>query len=130
MPGDPNTYVAIVDDDESVCRSLGRLLSVSGFLPVTFFSAEDFLDDRKRPHFDCLILDVQLDGISGIELARRLVAVNDHTPFIFITAYDDPAAQAEAIALGCAGYFRKHDAGNSIIQTIREAVCGKHSTTA
>lgn len=129
MPGDPNTYVAIVDDDESVCRSLGRLLSASGFLPVTFSSAEDFLDDRKRPHFDCLVLDVQLDGISGIELARRLVAVNDQTPFIFITAHDDPAAEAEAIALGCAGYFRKHDAGNAIIHSIREAVCRKRSAT-
>lgn len=129
MPGDPNTYVAVVDDDESVCRSLGRLLGASGFMPITYPSAEAFLDDHKRPDFDCLVLDVQLGGISGLELARRLAAVNDHTPFVFITAHDDPAAKEEAGALGCAGYFRKHDAGDLIIQSIREVVRQSHSAT-
>jgi len=83
-------YVAVVDDDESLCRSLGRLLRASGIQPIAYASAEAFLADTKRPQFDCLVLDVQLGGVSGIELVRKLVADGGHTPFIFITAHDDP----------------------------------------
>ena len=79
------SYVAVVDDDESVCRSLGRLLRTAGFHPVTYLSAEAFLEDRKRPRFDCMLLDIQLGGISGLELSHRLAAVNDDTPVVFIT---------------------------------------------
>ena len=69
------TYVAVVDDDESVCRSFARLLRASGIQAVTYSSAEAFLADSKRPQFDCMVFDVQLGGMSGIELARahRLV---------------------------------------------------------
>lgn len=122
MSGKAKIYVAIVDDDESVCRSLGRLLQVSGFLPVAYPSAEAFLEDSKRPHFECLVLDIQLDGISGIELYRRLAGVKDFTPVVFITAHDDPAVQAEAEAAGCIGYFRKTDPGSMVIDSIRRAI--------
>ena len=74
MSGKSNSYVAIVDDDASVCRSFSRLLSAAGVQPVSYASAEAFLNDTKRPRFDCLVLDIQLDGISGLELRRRLAA--------------------------------------------------------
>lgn len=115
-------YVAVVDDDESVCRSFGRLLRTAGFQPVTYASAEAFLEDTKRPRFDCLVLDIQLEGISGLELSQRLVLVHDLTPVVFITAYDNPAAREVAEASGCAGFFRKTDSGASILETIRRAV--------
>jgi FixJ family two-component response regulator len=115
-------YVAVVDDDESVCRSFGRLLRASGFQPVTYSSAETFLQDTKRPRFDCLVLDIQLEGMSGLELSRRLTAVKDFTPVIFITAHDNPAGCAEAEACGCAGYFRKTDPGALVIEAIHKAV--------
>ena len=67
-------YVAVVDDDESVCRSLGRLLRAAGFQPITYTSAESFLADKNRPQFGCLVLDIQLGAMSGIELAQKLVA--------------------------------------------------------
>ena len=56
-------YVAVVDDDESLCRSVGRLLRAAGIEAVTYGSAEAFLEDAKRPQFDCLLLDVQLGGM-------------------------------------------------------------------
>jgi len=113
------TYVAVVDDDENICRSFGRLLRASGFQPITYDSAESFLADQKHPQFGCLVLDIQLGGISGIELAERLLAVGQHTPIIFITAHDDPKARSAAEALGCAAYFRKTDSGKDVLEAIR-----------
>jgi len=113
------TYVAVVDDDENICRSFGRLLRAAGFLPVTYDSAESFLSDRKHPQFGCLLLDIQLGGMSGIELAERLAATGQHTPIIFITAHDDPEMRSAAEALGCAAYFRKTDSGEKVLEAIR-----------
>ena len=127
-------YVAVVDDDESVCRSFGRLLRTAGFQPVTYASAEAFLEDTKRPRFDCLVLDIQLGGISGLELSHRLAAVKNSTPVIFITAHDDPGVRAEAQKSGCAGYFRKTDTGALVLDAIRTAVhssdCKRQNQTA
>jgi len=121
--GQDNTvYVAVVDDDESVCRSFGRLLRTAGFQPVTYPSAEAFLDDSKRPRFDCLVLDIQLQGMSGLELSHRLAAVKDSTPVVFITAYDNPGARTEAEASGCAAFFQKTDPGALILEAISKAV--------
>ena len=119
METSSNLYIAVVDDDESLCRSLGRLLRAAGIHPVTYPSAEAFFADDKHPRFSCLVLDIQLGGISGIELLRRLAAVGEKTPAIFITAHEDPAMQAEALALGCAGYFRKTDSGSEVLEAIR-----------
>jgi FixJ family two-component response regulator len=113
------TYVAVVDDDEAVCRSFGRLLRAAGILPVTYDSAESFLADRKHPQFGCLVLDIQLGGMSGIELAERLAATGQRAPIIFITAHDDPEARNAAEALGCAAYFRKTDSGKEVLEAIR-----------
>ena len=112
-------YVAVVDDDESVCRSVGRLLRAAGLQPITYASAESFLADTKRPQFGCLVLDIQLGAMSGIELALKLVAEGGRIPTIFITAHDDPEARARAEAAGCAAYFRKTDSGTEVIDAIR-----------
>ena len=117
-----NSYVAVVDDDASAGRSFSRLLSAAGLQPVTYLSAEAFLEDNKRPQFDCLVLDIQLDGMSGLELSQRLAAVKDTTPVVFITAHDDPAVRTEALASGCAGFFRKTDPGTLILDAISKAI--------
>ena len=70
----PPTYVAVVDDDRSVCLSFARLLRAAGIQAITYPSAEAFLADTKRPQFDCMVFDVQLGGMSGIELAKTLAA--------------------------------------------------------
>jgi len=112
-------YIAVVDDDEDVCRSLGRLLRAAGMHPITYPSAEAFLADAKHPRFDCLVLDVQLGGMSGLELGERLTAEGGHAPFICITAHDEPETRARAAAAGCAAFFRKTDAGAEVLQAIR-----------
>jgi FixJ family two-component response regulator len=121
MSTDRQTYVAVVDDDESLCRSLGRLLRASEIQPVTYHSAEAFLADTKRPQFDCLVFDIQLGGMSGIELHRQLAASGSKTPVIYITAHDEPATREEAQAAGCVAYFRKTDPGEAVLQAIRRA---------
>ena len=116
------TYVAVVDDDEELCRSFGRLLRAAGFQPITYASAEALLADTKHPQFDCLVLDIELSGISGIELVERLLATGCSTPFIFITAHDDLNARARAQVPGAAAYFRKTDSGADILDVIRRSV--------
>lgn len=118
----PNIYIAVVDDDESVCRSMGRLLRAARLQPITYPSAEAFLGDTRHPQFSCLVLDIQLGGMSGLELSLGLAAARDTTPIIFITAHDDPGTRAQAEACGCAGYFRKTDSGVEVIDAIRRAV--------
>ncbi len=119
-------YVAVVDDDESVCRSFSRLLRTAGFQPVSYASAEAFLEDGKRPRFDCLVLDIQLGGMSGVELRDRLLAVRDSTPVVFITAYDEPEVRAQALAARCCRYFRKTDPAEVVIEAIRRGVGQDH----
>jgi FixJ family two-component response regulator len=121
MSSTKQIYVAVVDDDEKLCQSFGRLLRAAGLQSITYPSAEAFLADRKQPRFDCLVLDVQLGGMSGIELAQRLTAEGAPPPFIFITAHDDPAARGEAEAAGCAAYFQKTDSGAQVLEAIRRA---------
>lgn len=113
--------VAVVDDDESLCRSLSRLLRASGFAPFSFSSAEDFL--RAEPNaFDCLVLDIQLGVFSGLDLQQFLLDAGRTTPVVIITAHDDPAVRHRAVEAGCAGYFKKTDPGHDVIACIRDAV--------
>jgi FixJ family two-component response regulator len=130
MVSNKQTYVAVVDDDAMVCQSFGRLLRAAGLQPITYPSAEAFLADTKHPQFDCLVLDVQLGGMSGIELAQRLKAEGGSAPFIFITAHDDPAARNEAKAAGCAAYFQKTDSGADVLETIRRVASLNYETAS
>jgi FixJ family two-component response regulator len=129
MSSTRNIYVAVVDDDESLCRSMSRLLRAAHLQPIVYPSAEAFLADTKRPKFDCLVLDIQLKGMSGLDLSRRLSAVNDLTPVVFITAYDDPEVRAQAETSGCAGYFRKTDSGADVLVAIRRAISEDSDST-
>ena len=129
MSTSTNIYVAIIDDESSLCTSLSRLLRLANFQPITYPSAETFLADQKHPQFDCLVLDIRLGGMSGLDLFRQLAAQKTHAPVIFITAFDDPEIRAQAEALGCAGYFRKTTPGAEIIEAIRRATLS-HSTGA
>jgi FixJ family two-component response regulator len=128
MSSTDNIYVAIVDDDESICRSLNRLLRAANFLPVAYSSAEAFLADWKHPRFDCLLLDIQMKGMSGIELKEHLDRGGTAPPVIYITAHDDPEAQTKALAAGCEGFFRKTTPGSEIIAAIRSAAARFHSS--
>jgi FixJ family two-component response regulator len=114
--------VAVVDDDSSLCRALGRLLRAAGFVPVMYDSAEAFLEDAGQPHADCLVLDVHLGGMSGLDLQQMLVMAGTSPPIIFITAHDDPETRELAQRAGCAAYFRKPFPGSSLLEAIAKAV--------
>src|SRR4051812_27569534 len=88
MGESPDILVAVIDDDASVCRSLCRLLKASGIRSMQYASAEAFLADANKPSFDCLVVDIQLEGMSGIQMNLHLSASGSTTPVIFITAHD------------------------------------------
>ncbi|MGM4913149.1 response regulator [Hyphomicrobiales bacterium] len=114
--------VAVVDDDASLRRSVGRLLNAYGFAAVEYASAEAFhVRDPKTP-IDCLVLDIDLGGMSGIELQRRLKGAGAKLPIIFITALEDMRLQTEAEQAGCIAYLRKPFAGSVLIDAIKKAL--------
>ena len=101
---------------------MGRLLRTQGIQAVTYLSAEEFLADAKRPVFDCLLFDIRLGGMSGIELNRKLAASGSTTPVIFLTANDDPEVREEAVRTPHASYLRKTDPAEVVLAAIRAAM--------
>ena len=101
------TSIAVVDDDASVRKSLSRLLHGAGFEVETFSSAEAFLARGEGSHTDCLVLDISLGGMSGLELRAELLRTGVPTPVVFITAHDDAATQRGLRALPETACLRK-----------------------
>ena len=99
--------VAIVDDDGLVRQALESVVKAAGFMTETFASAEDFLDSNPINRTTCLILDVRLPGMSGIELQRRLRAKNNGIPIIFVTAHGDASTRDRAMQDGAVGFLNK-----------------------
>ena len=122
MNGTKQINVAIVDDDASLCQAMDRLLRAVGFRPFVYLSAEAFLHDAGRPRLDCILLDIQLGGMSGFELQSELAASGSTVPVIFITAYDDPETREKARQTHCVAYLRKNDPGEAVIKAVRRAV--------
>ena len=122
ISGVGNLCIGVVDDDESLRRSVARLVRAAGMQPMTYGSGEEFRADAGQPRFDCLVLDVQLPGMSGVDLRNELAAEGDETPVLFVTAHDDPSVRAEAMAGPCIGYLRKTDAGSELLNAIRRVV--------
>jgi DNA-binding response OmpR family regulator len=119
--------VAVVDDDASLRRSLSRLLRAAGMDPTDYCSAETFLADRKQPRFDCLVLDVRLGGMSGIDLGRWLSAEGNAPPIVYVTAYDDAETRASALDAGADAYFLKTDSGAEVLEAIRRLADNRHA---
>jgi FixJ family two-component response regulator len=116
-----STVVIVVDDNSGFLKSVARLLTVHGFTARTFNSAEALLDNNDLQTADCLLLDIHLGGISGIELQRRIAASGSKCPVIFMTAIDDDATRKEAIDAGCIAYLRKPFAPQLLLDAIRNA---------
>jgi FixJ family two-component response regulator len=114
--------VAVVDDDESFASALERRLRASGFEVHTYPSAEAFLAPATLPQPDCLVLDIHLGGMSGLDLRRRLRKLGALTPVIFVTAHDTPGVREEANTAGCSAYFPKPVRGQLLVEAIGKAV--------
>jgi FixJ family two-component response regulator len=100
-------YVAIVDDEEPVRKALKRLLRASGVEAETYASGKEFLEAGALRWPDCLILDLHMPGMSGLQVLRELRAAKVPLPTVVITAYDEPAAREQCLAAGAAAYLRK-----------------------
>ena len=116
--------IAIVDDDSSHSRAVARLLRASGMEAVTFASAEDYLAGRNGTEVDCVVLDIQLGGMSGFDLHCRLTGAGSAPPIVFLTAHGEPETIARVVSTGCA-YVRKTDPGQVLLEAIRQAVAGR-----
>jgi FixJ family two-component response regulator len=114
--------VAVVDDDDSFACALERRVRASGFEVHTYPSAEVFLARATLPQPDCLVVDIQLGGMSGLELQRQLRELGAPAPIIFVTAHDAPRVREEAEQAGCSAYFSKPVRGQLLVEAISKAV--------
>src|ERR1700733_2823111 len=114
--------IAIVDDDEPLHEALGSVMKAAGFPVSTFCSAEDFLNSPYRETTACLILDVRLPGMSGIELQRRLVADNSLMPIVFISGHADASVRDVAMRAGATDFLSKPVRSGTLLRAIRSAL--------
>src|SRR5208282_441483 len=115
--------VAVVDDDISVRESLESLIRSTGLEARVFASAEEFLDPPRSREPDCLILDVRLPGMSGIDLHRHLVARNYKVPVVFITAHaSDDRARSEAASDWTVAYLTKPFSEDELLDAVNAAL--------
>ncbi len=117
--------VAVVDDNPSMLRSIQRLLNAEGFPVETFPSAEAFLDADGQSRAACVVLDIHLPGMSGLELRRRLTAANANLPIVFITAIGDETLEAAAMQLGCVAYLHKPFAPERLVAAVADGLAGR-----
>jgi FixJ family two-component response regulator len=121
MTGNPS-IVMIVDDDNSIRKSVRRLMKAFGVAVETFASAEEFLGSDRLDKTSCLILDVHMPGMNGLELQKRLVASGSAIPIIFITAFSNDDARAQAMKAGAVGYLAKPFDDEELLNCIHAAL--------
>jgi FixJ family two-component response regulator len=114
--------VYIVDDDASVRRALIRLLRSAGLEAVAFASAEAFLQAGLQEPSACLVLDVRLAGMTGLELLDQLTAAGSSLPVIMITAHDDAQVRTRAARAGVVDYLRKPFDDHALLAAIQRAL--------
>ncbi len=115
-------FVVIVDDDESVRDALMSLLRSAGYRAEAFASAEVFLDSGAAAHTGCLILDVRMPGIDGLELHRQLKTVRANLPVIFITAHDEGSLRQRVIQAGAVDLLHKPFSPRDLLSTVQSAI--------
>lgn len=113
--------VSIVDDDESVLGSLDRLLKSIGFKTYSFTSAEQLLESGNLGETDCLVLDVSLPAMSGLELQKRLTTDGPKVPIIFASALVDEGIRARAMAAGAVAFLAKPFGERELLEALRLA---------
>ena len=114
--------IAVVDDDFAVREATSGLLRASGYCAVSFPSAEAFLNSCERQNTSCVVSDVRMHGMSGLDLQERLLAEQNRIPIIFVTAFPEPAIRERAISAGARGYLTKPYNDDMLIQMIASAV--------
>jgi FixJ family two-component response regulator len=114
--------IAIVEDDASVRTATQSLVRSLGFTACTFACAEEFIQSPRRNDASCVITDVQMPGMSGVELQSLLIAEGRRTPIIFITAFHDEGIRARAMKAGAICFLSKPVDGQTLIECVFKAL--------
>ncbi len=114
--------VFVVDDDLSVREALGSLVRSAGFEVESFGSAQDFLGHKKPDRPSCLVLDVRLPGLSGLDLQKRMVEANREIPIVFITGHGDVPTSVRAMKAGAVEFLIKPFSDQDLLEAIQQAV--------
>ena len=114
--------ISVIDDDESIRVATGVLLRLHGFVVDTFASAEDFLGSPAVHASRCLIVDVQMPGMNGLALQKRLRDEGNGTPIVFITAFPEERNRAHAMAAGATCFLSKPFDGQTLIGCVNKAL--------
>jgi FixJ family two-component response regulator len=114
--------VFVVDDDISVRESLHLLIQCEGWHPETFASAKEFLDNPRVPVPSCLVLDVSLPGLNGLDLQKRVAAERTDMPIIFITGFGDVPTTVQAMKAGAVEFLTKPFSDDVLLNAIRQAI--------
>ena len=119
--------IYIVDDDESVLKAMQRLIRSMDMDVKTFASGQEFLDSSFRDQNACLIADIKMPVMGGMELQQKVVAQGSKLPVIFITAFDSKNLRSQAKEAGAAGYFQKPVDGQALLDLIQWALSNQIS---
>lgn len=122
MSETPNARVAIIEDDNGLRRSLARLLRAAGYVPTTYVSAEAFLGETEAQAFDCLLVDVQLNGMSGIQLSEHLAVAGSAAPVVFITAHEDRESLRQVMRAPFTELLGKNEPSAKLFAAIERAI--------
>jgi FixJ family two-component response regulator len=121
----PPIHVYIVDDEPLICTAYARLARSAKMVPRTFSSVEEFVGTEISDENACLICDVAMPGMSGLELPVLLARAGRQLPVIFITAHDTPATRQLAHQAGAVAYFRKPVDGEALLDAIAWALSSR-----
>ena len=121
-PGAAGNFISIIDDDESIRRTTTRLIESFGFRTAAFESAEMFLTSGQLHETSCLIVDVRMPGMNGLQLQSQLAAADCRIPIIFITAYEDKESHRRAMQAGAVAFLAKPFTDEQLLQLIRSAL--------
>jgi DNA-binding NtrC family response regulator len=124
--GEIGAPIYVVDDDQSVREALGSLIRSAGLKVETFASAQEFLADSRRDRPSCLVLDVDLPGLSGLDLQQELAKADIQIPIIFITGYGDIPMTVRAIKAGAQDFLTKPLDDEGLLQAIRQGIARYH----
>ena len=125
----PNKLISVVDDDESIRRTTTFLIESFGFRAAEFESAESFLKSVELHDTSCLLVDLQLPGMNGLQLQSELAAEGHGIPIIFITAYDHKGSRRQGMQAGAVAFLGKPFNDEELLQTIRLALRGEFEAT-
>jgi FixJ family two-component response regulator len=126
MAAGETPMISIVDDDASSRRSIRNFLGSVGFRVEVFASAEEFLASARRETSGCLVLDLYMTGMSGLDLLRHLAATQVHLPTVMLTAHGDEGTRQQCLSAGAVAFLVKPFRGDALLDAVHAALTGGH----